>query len=217
MPQALNTACIALREDRTTHATWGSMLKVAIVDEDPSRAALVAEALHAGGKVEALTLESTANLLRNLVAFDPDVVIIDLDDPGRDVLEQMFEIGRVVERPVAMFVDRAEEGDVERAIEAGVSAYVVDGLRADRVRPVIDAAVTRYRAFAKLRAELDVTRTALADRRDVDRAKALLMKRRALSEDEAYRMLRDRAMKERRRVGDVARALLESDRMLGGE
>ena len=196
------------------------MLKVAIVDEDPTRAALVAEGLRAGrgddGRVEALVLESTANLLRNLVAFDPDVIIIDLDDPGRDVLEQMFEIGRVVERPVAMFVDRAREGDVERAVRAGVSAYVVDGLRADRVRPVVDAAVTRYHAFAKLRAELDETKGALADRRDVDRAKALLMERRAIDEDAAYRLLRDRAMKERRRIGEVARALLEADRMLGG-
>ena len=195
------------------------MLKVAIVDEDPSRAALVAEGLRAGadGGVEVLTLESTANLLRNLVAFDPDVVIIDLDDPGRDVLEQMFEIGRVVARPVAMFVDRAREGDVERAIEAGVSAYVVDGLRPDRVRPIVDAAVTRYRAFAKLREELDETRVALTDRRDTDRAKALLMKHRSLSEDEAYRMLRDRAMAERRRIGEVSRALLEADRMLRGK
>ena len=193
------------------------MLKVAIVDEDPSRAALVAEGLRAGGAIEALTLESTANLLRNLVAFDPDVVIIDLDDPGRDVLEQMFEIGRVVQRPVAMFVDRAGEGDVERAIEAGVSAYVVDGLRPGRVRPVIDAAVTRYRAFAKLRAELDETRGALADRRDVDRAKALLMRRRGVGEDDAYRLIRDRAMKERRRIGAVARALIEADRLLGGD
>lgn len=199
------------------------MLKVAIVDEDPDRAALVAEGLRASrdegydeGRVEVLTLASTSNLLRNLVAFDPDVVIIDLDDPGRDVLEQMFEIGRIVERPVAMFVDRAHEGDVERAIEAGVSAYVVDGLRPDRVRPVVNAAVTRYRAFAKLRAELDETRGALADRRDIDRAKALLIERRGMGEDEAYRLLRDRAMKERRRVGEVARALIEADRMLGG-
>lgn len=192
------------------------MLKVAIVDEDAARAALVAEGLRAGGEVEALTLGSTAHLLRNLVAFDPDVVIIDLDDPGRDVLEQMFEIGRIVERPVAMFVDRAEEGDVARAIEAGVSAYVVDGLTPGRVRPIVDAAVTRYRAFSRLRAELDETRGALADRRDIDRAKALLIERRGMSEDEAYRLLRDRAMKERRRVGEVARALIEAGRLLGG-
>ena len=192
------------------------MLKVAIVDEDPSRAALVADGLRADG-AEILTLESTANLLRNLVAFDPDVVIIDLDDPGRDVLEQMFEIGRVVERPVAMFVDRANEGDVERAIEAGVSAYVVDGLTPGRVRPVLDAAITRYRAFAKLRTELDQTRGALADRRDVERAKALIQKRRKVGEDEAYRLLRDRAMTERRRMGDLARQLIEAERLLGGE
>lgn len=192
------------------------LLKVAIVDEDAARAELVAEGLRAGGSVEVLTLGSTANLLRNLVAFDPDVVIIDLDDPGRDVLEQMFEIGRIVERPVAMFVDRAAEGDVERAVEAGVSAYVVDGLRPGRVRPIVNAAITRYRAFARLRTELDETRTALADRRDVERAKALLIERRGLDEDAAYRVLRDRAMKERRRIGDLARALIEADRMLGG-
>ena len=192
------------------------MLKIAIVDEDPSRAALVSDGLRAAGDAEVLTLESTANLLHNLVAFDPDVIIIDLDDPGRDVLEQMFEIGRLVERPVAMFVDRANDGDVERAIEAGVSAYVVDGLKPGRVRPVLDAAITRYRAFAKLRAELDETRGALADRRDIERAKALVQARRGVSEDEAYRLLRDRAMKERRRIGDLARQLIEADRLLGG-
>ena len=192
------------------------MLKIAIVDEDPSRAALVSDGLRAAGDAEVLTLESTANLLHNLVAFDPDVIIIDLDDPGRDVLEQMFEIGRLVERPVSMFVDRANDGDVERAIEARVSAYVVDGLKPGRVRPVLDAAITRYRAFAKLRAELDETRGALADRRDIERAKALVQARRGVSEDEAYRLLRDRAMKERRRIGDLARQLIEADRLLGG-
>jgi len=193
------------------------MLKVAIVDEDASRAAVVADGLCSAGDVETLTLESTANLLRNLVAFDPDVVIIDLDDPGRDVLEQMFEIGRIVERPVAMFVDRANDGDVTRAIEAGVSAYVVDGLTPNRIRPVLDAAITRYDAFARLRAELSETKGALQDRRDVERAKALIMSRRKVSEDEAYRLMRDRAMKERRRMGELARDLLKADRLLGGE
>lgn len=192
------------------------MLKVAIVDEDVSRAALVADGLRAAGDVETLTLESTSNLLRNLVAFDPDVVIIDLDDPGRDVLEQMFEIGRIVERPVAMFVDRANDGDVARAIEAGVSAYVVDGLTPGRIRSVLDAAITRYAAFARLRAELSETKGALQDRRDVERAKALIMARRNVPEGAAYRLLRDRAMKERRRMGDLARDLLEADSLLGG-
>ena len=193
------------------------MLKVAIVDEDPRRAALVEDGLRGAGDVDTLSVRSTGHLLRNLVAYGPDVIIIDLDDPGRDVLEQMFEIGRLVDRPVAMFVDRAREGDVERAIEAGVSAYVVDGLKPGRIRPVLDAAITRYRAFARLQSELRETRDALADRRDVDRAKALLMKRRAIGEDAAYRMLRDRAMRERRRMGEVARALLEADELLGGE
>ena len=202
---------------RMRSGVWHAVLRVAIVDADPSRAALVAEGLRAGGSVDVLTLESTANLLRNLVAFDPHVVIIDLDDPGRDVLEQMFEIGRVVQRPVAMFVDRANEGDVERAIEAGVSAYVVDGLRPARVRPIVNAAITRYHAFARLRSELHETRGALADRRDVDRAKAMLMTRRGMDEDAAYRALRDRAMSERKRIGDVARDLLEAARFLGGD
>ena len=133
------------------------------------------------------------------------------------MLEQMFEIGRVVARPVAMFVDRAKDGDVARAIEAGVSAYAVDGWTPGRVRPVLDAAITRYDAFARLRAELDETKGALQDRRDVERAKALIMSRRNVSEDEAYRLMRDRAMKERRRMGELARDLLEADRLLGGE
>ena len=116
-----------------------------------------------------------------------------------------------------MFVDRAQDGDVERAVEAGVSAYVVDGLTPARVRPIVDAAISRYRAFAKLRAELSETRGALADRRDVDRAKAMLMKRRGMDEDTAYRALRDRAMGERKRIGEVARELIEAARFLGGD
>ena len=187
------------------------------------RGALVEEGLRASGIRDVRLIDSTRFLLNNLVAYDPDMIIIDLDDPARDTLEQMFAISRVVQRPVAMFVDRAGEGDVERAIDAGVSAYVVNGLRPDRVRPVVDAAITRYRAFAKLQRELedartalDGTRTALAERRDVERAKALLAERRGLGDDEAYRLLRQRAMNERRRVGEVARALVEADRLLGG-
>lgn len=187
------------------------------------RGALVEEGLRASGIRDVRLIDSTRFLLNNLVAYDPDMIIIDLDDPARDTLEQMFAISRVVQRPVAMFVDRAGEGDVERAIDAGVSAYVVNGLRPDRVRPVVDAAITRYRAFAKLQRELedartalDGTRTALAERRDVERAKALLAERRGLGDDEAYRLLRQRAMNERRRIGEVARALVEADRLLGG-
>ncbi|MEN0039756.1 MAG: ANTAR domain-containing protein [Pseudomonadota bacterium] len=193
------------------------MLKVAVVDENPNRAEMVAAGLREAGDVELLTLASTSNLLRNLVAFAPDVVLIDLDDPGRDVLEQMFEIGRVVERPVAMFVDRAEEGDIQRAIEAGVSAYVVDGLKPGRIRSVLDGAIARYRAFENLKSELEETKGALADRRDIDRVKALIMKRQGVGEDEAYRLLRDRAMKERRRMGDLARSLLDADSLLRGD
>lgn len=191
-------------------------MKVAIIDENRARAALVEEGLRASGVRDVLLIESTGYLLHNILAFDPDVVIVDLDDPNRDTLEQMFAISRVVQRPVAMFVDRAAEGDVERAVEAGVSAYVVDGLTPARVRPVIDAAVTRYRAFANLQRELTETRNALAERRHVEQAKALLMARRDLAEEDAYRLLRERAMKERRRIGEVARALLDADRMLGG-
>ncbi|MFY8112856.1 MAG: ANTAR domain-containing response regulator, partial [Rhabdaerophilum sp.] len=122
-----------------------------------------------------------------------------------------------VDKPIAMFVDQSDSSMMEAAIEAGVSAYVVDGLRKERVKAIMDMAIARFNAYSRLRSELEGTRQALEDRKAVDRAKAILMKTRGMSEDEAHHLLRRTAMRENRRMGDVARALIGSASLILGD
>jgi two-component system, response regulator / RNA-binding antiterminator len=96
-------------------------------------------------------IDDTAELLDRIRAINPDVILIDLESPSRDVLEQMFKVSRSVARPVAMFVDRSNAATIDAAIDAGVSAYIVGGLRKDRVKPILDTTMNRFNAFAKLK------------------------------------------------------------------
>jgi response regulator NasT len=129
----------------------------------------------------------------------------------------MLVVSRALARPIAMFVDQSDDAMIGAAIDAGVSAYVVDGLRKERVKPVLDLAIRRFNAFAKMRAELDEAKTALADRKTIDRAKSILMTSRKLSEAEAYALLRTTAMNQNRRIADVAEALITASSLLGGQ
>lgn len=193
-----------------------AQLSVAIVDDNHVRAAILEEGLRMAGIEHVTVLASRSNLLRQLVSLDPDVVIIDLEDPSRDVLEQMFQVSRVVARPVAMFVDRSDRAMIEAAVDAGVSAYVVDGLKRERVKPIVDMAVSRFNAFSRLRSELETAKSELADRKLIDRAKGILMRNRGLSEDQAYSLLRKTAMNQSRKVVDVAQSLVTAAALLDG-
>lgn len=190
-------------------------MRIAIVDEDPARAAVIQEGLVASGLADISIHTERAGLVAQLEALSPDVVLIDLANPRRDELEEMFSVSRALAKPIAMFVDQSDDASIEAAIEAGVSAYVVDGLKPDRIRSVLEVAVRRFGAFSRLRAELDEARSALAERKTVDAAKALLMKKRGMGEPEAYAALRKAAMDKGRRIVDVADALLTADRLMG--
>lgn len=155
------------------------------------------------------------NLLARLYAADPDVVVIDLENPSRDVLEQLFQVSRLVKRPVAMFVDQSDTGMINKAIEAGVSAYVVDGLKKERVKSILDMCIARYAAFARLQDELDQAKSALEERKVVERAKGLLMKHKQIPEEEAYALLRRRAMNEKKKIGEIAQAVITGLEILG--
>ena len=148
-------------------------------------------------------------------ALSPDVVLINLANPHRDELEELFALSRAMARPVAMFVDQSDTAGIEAAVDAGVSAYVVDGLKKERIRPVLELAIRRFRAYSRLRAELDEARGALAERKAIDQAKALLMKKRGIDEPAAYAALRKAAMDSGRRIGDVADAIVTADRLMG--
>jgi response regulator NasT len=190
-------------------------LTVAVVDPSRARGAIVEEGLRAAGIDRVVVIPETADLLERLAAIDPDVVVIDLESPSRDLLEQMFQVSRLVERPVAMFVDQSDTAMMQAAVDAGISAYVVDGLKSERVKSIIDVAILRFNAFARLQRELSEAKGELADRKTIERAKGLLMKAKGLPEEEAYALMRRTAMDHKRKLVDIARSIVTAADLLG--
>jgi two-component system, response regulator / RNA-binding antiterminator len=189
-------------------------LKIVIVDESPVRAAILEEGLREAGHVQVVRIAETANLLARIYAIDPDVILIDLENPSRDILEQMFQVSRIVRRPVAMFVDQADSASIRASVDAGVSAYIVDGLKKERIKNILDTCIMRFNAFSKLQGELDQAKSALADRKVIDRAKGVLMKAKNLTEDEAYALLRSTAMRENKKIAEIAQSVVTAAEML---
>ncbi len=189
-------------------------LHILLVDQNVMRASILEEGLKEAGYANVTVVRDMQNLLRRIVDADPDVIFIDLENPNRDVLEQMFQVSRCVRRPVAMFVDRSDTDMIKAAVEAGVGAYIVDGLRKERVKAILDMAVSRFQAFSELREELEQVRRALNERKMVERAKGILMKERGLSEGTAYDLLRKAAMNEGRRVVEIAQAVVTAAGLL---
>ena len=189
-------------------------LRILLVDQNMTRASILEEGLREAGYTSVTVVRDMQNLLRRIVDEDPDVICIDLENPNRDVLEQMFQMSRVVRRPVAMFVDRSDSDMIRAAVESGVGAYVVDGLKKERVKSVVDMAVSRFKAFNDLREELDQAKQALGDRKVVERAKGILMKERGLTEEAAYALLRKAAMSDNKRVVEIAQAVITAAGLL---
>jgi response regulator NasT len=153
-------------------------------------------------------IEGTANLLTRIYAIDPDVILIDLENPSRDMLEQMFQVSRVVKRPIAMFVDQSDTASIQASVDAGVSAYIVDGLKKERIKSILDLCISRFNAFSRLQTELEQTKSALEERKVIDRAKGILMKLKSLTEEDAYALLRRTAMNENRKIVEVAQSVI---------
>jgi two-component system, response regulator / RNA-binding antiterminator len=192
-------------------------LRILVVDENPIRRAIIEEGLREAGHSNVVALATTTRLVDHIYRLDPDVILMDFENPSRDVLDQMFQVSRIVRRPIAMFVDQSSKGSIGASVEAGVSAYIVDGLRKDRVSCIVEMTVSRFRAFDKLRGELDEAKSALKERKIIDRAKGVLMKSRGLDEEAAYTLLRQTAMRQSRKIADVAESLLSTIDLLGKE
>src|ERR1700754_24515 len=191
-----------------------SSFKIVIVDENPIRSAILEEGLRDAGFLAVEHIREMHNLLARIYALDPDVILIDLENPSRDVLEQMFQVSRAVRRPIAMFVDQSDSDSIRASVDAGVSAYIVDGLKKERIRPILDLCVSRFNAFARLQDELDRTKTALEERKVIDRAKGILMKLKGLTEEEAYVLMRSTAMREKKKIGEIAQSILTASELL---
>jgi response regulator NasT len=192
-------------------------VRIAVVDESDLRAAVVEEGLREAGFRDIFRVPPRGAFVADIEKLSPDVVIFDLGSPSRDTLEEMLAVSRALARPIAMFVDHSDDHMIGAAIDAGVSAYVVDGLRKDRVKPILDLAIRRFNAFANLQKELAEARTALAERRIVDKAKLYLMSTRKLSEADAYALLRGTAMRQSKRIAEIAQALLTAAELLEGQ
>jgi response regulator NasT len=188
--------------------------KIAIVDESPIRAAILEEGLREAGFTDVVRIDEMQSLLSRIYALDPDVIVIDLENPSRDILEQMFQVSRAVRRPIAMFVDQSDAASIQASVDAGVSAYIVDGLKKERLKPILDLCISRFNAFARLQDELDRAKSALEDRKVIERAKGILMKLKGLTEDEAYVLLRSTAMREKKKIGEIAQSILTASELL---
>lgn len=191
-------------------------MRIAIVDERASRAAVIGEGLAALDDCELFVVSERRGLVARIAEIDPDIVLMDLGNPSRDVLEEYFAVSRALDRPIAMFVDESDDEAIAASIDAGVSSYVVDGLASHRIRPILDLAVRRFNAFARLQSDLAAAQNKLAERESVDRAKRILMNSRGLAEPQAYAELRKAAMNEGKRIAEIAEAVVTAHKLMGG-
>jgi len=191
-------------------------MRVLVIDSSPDRAAVLREGLERAGYEVAASLDSPLELLRAVEAVQPDVIIIDTESPSRDVLEHVVMISRDELRPIVMFASDDAPDTIRDAMRAGVSAYVVDGLEAARVKSIVEVAVARFDEYRRLREELADATQKLAERKLVERAKGILMKSRGMDEEGAYRALRSMAMDRGKRIGEIAQQLIDMADLIGG-
>jgi two-component system, response regulator / RNA-binding antiterminator len=191
-------------------------MRIAIVDESAARASVIQEGLASLDDCEIFVVTERRGLVARIGESGPDIVLMDLGNPSRDVLEEYFAVSRVLARPIAMFVDESDDESIAASIDAGVSAYVVDGLSAHRIKPLMDVAVRRFNAFARLQADLDEARGKLVERETIDRAKRILMDSRGLAEPKAYAEMRRAAMDQGKKIADIAEAIVTAHKLMGG-
>ncbi|MCW0000712.1 ANTAR domain-containing response regulator [Pararhizobium sp. YC-54] len=189
-------------------------LTILVIDENAIRASIIEEGLREAGHAKVTVVHEVNGIARIIETLQPDVIFIDLENPNRDMMEHLFQLTRTVGRPIAMFVDRSDTASIEAAVDAGVSAYIVDGLKKERVKPILDMAVSRFNAFSRLQRELADAKSALEERKVVERAKGILMKMRGLSEEQAFALLRQTAMNEKKKMSDIAQSVVTAAGML---
>lgn len=188
--------------------------RILIIDESDERADVLQAGLQDAGHADIVRLRVMRDLIERIAEIDPEVILIDLENPNRDTIEQMFRVSETVKRPIAMFVDESDPETIKQAMRAGVSAYVVNGMARDRVKPIVETAITRFEVFRDLENRVVVAERALEERKVIEKAKGVLMKRHGLDEAAAHAKLRDAARARGRRVVDVAESILTAEQLL---
>jgi len=189
-------------------------LTILVIDENAIRASIIEEGLREAGHTKIKVVHEMNGIARVVETLLPDVIVIDIENPNRDMMEHLFQLTRTVHRPIAMFVDQSDTASIEAAVDAGVSAYIVDGLKKERVKPILDMAVSRFNAFSRLQKELANAKTELEERKIVERAKGILMKNRGITEEQAFALLRQTAMNEKKKMSDIAQSIVTAAGLL---
>jgi response regulator NasT len=189
-------------------------LTILIIDENRDRAAILEEGLRDAGYLNISFLETLNNVVDRVRTINPDVIIIDIEKPTGEALDTVLQIPREAKRAVAMFVDSSESAVIDAAVAAGVGALVVNGLAKNRVKHVVDIAISRFKTFHELHNRLQEAETALADRKIIEQAKGILMSQRSLTEADAYALLRKTAMNEKKRIVEIARSIITASKLI---
>lgn len=184
-------------------------LRVLVVDESRSRAGEICAGLAVAGYQVVAVLADALELGKQVEKIQPDIILIETESPSRDTLENLAVLNESAPRPTIIFAQESESDTIREAVKVGVSAYVVDGLDAKRIKPVVEVACARFEEYQALRKELAEASKKLSDRKLIDRAKGVLMKARGMDEDGAYHALRKLAMERGQTIPSVARDVLE--------
>ncbi|WP_421724528.1 ANTAR domain-containing response regulator [Bauldia sp.] len=190
-----------------------SVSKVVVIDQNADRAQVLVDGLHEAGIADVVLIKDGLDILNRITTFTPDIILIDLENPRRDTVEQMLRVSEQVERPVVMFADESEPELTRRVIQSGVSAYIVDGLHENRLRSIIEIAVARFERFADMGKKVAKLQQQLDDRKVVEKAKGILMRTRSMSEDEAHALLRRSAMNEKKKISEIADIVIAASKI----
>nr|CAA6828077.1 MAG: Response regulator NasT [uncultured Thiotrichaceae bacterium] len=194
-------------------------MKVMLLDNNTERSTTIKEGLVKAGypNVLCIAMDRDTDLLKLVRQHVPDMIIIDMESPDQDTLESLHSVDREMPRPIVFFADRSDSKTTQAAINAGVNAYIVDGFSDKRLKTILDVAIARFKTFHELRSELEDYKQRLGDRKDVDKAKGILMEYRQLSEESAYQLLRKMAMSRNMKIGEAARNFIASMTLLDGK
>lgn len=191
------------------------MLRILLINDTAKKVGRLKSALNEAGFEVIDESGLTVDLPARVAAVRPDVILIDSESPGRDVMEQVCLLSRDQPHPIVMFTDEHDPGVMRQAIQSGVSAYIVEGIHAQRLQPILDVAMARFESDQALRAQLNARDQQLAERKRIELAKGLLMKMRQCNEEEAYTLMRRQAMSKQQKLIQVAEQIISMHEMLG--
>lgn len=190
-------------------------LRIMLVDDSPERAAQIEEALTRNGYRLVAHVTPDLELYRRVREIEPDVIIIDTDSPNRDTIEHICCITHNSPRPIVMVTNDTDSHTIRAAVNAGVTAYVVDGLSANRLRPILEVAIAQFEEYHAMRCELEQAKLALAERKLIERAKGVMMRQRRLDEETAYKSMRKMAMDRNVRMAELAKSIIAAAELVG--